>query len=259
MSSGHTEQLQLPAGVTLFDFPRGAKAGICLHEIFEQLDYSGLTDDSITTVVRSSLANNGFHEQWLPVIGNMVREVTSARIISGNSGFSLSGMKKGDWQTEMEFYLPVRLIAPDIIQLLFEEVLDATIFGDYYEVLRQLSFRKSHGMLQGFIDLVFICDGLYYILDWKSNHLGMNRADYAQGMLHESMCHNAYILQYHLYTLALDRLLKWRLPGYNYETHFGGVLYLYLRGISAGSGGCGIYSGRPPEKFIRRADEMLLI
>ncbi len=113
-------------------------------------------------------------------------------------------------------------------------------------------------MLQGFIDLVFMQRGRYYILDWKSNHLGMSMSDYNQDTMHESMCRSAYILQYHLYTLALDRLLKVRLPGYSYEQHFGGAIYLYLRGISEGSGMGGIYTGRPQPEFIRRAGEILL-
>jgi len=76
--------------------------------------------------------------------------------------------------------------------------------------------------------------------------------------MHESMCRSAYILQYHLYTLALDRLLTLRLPGYSYETHFGGAVYLYLRGISAGSAMNGIYFARPTPEFIRRAGEVML-
>jgi exodeoxyribonuclease V beta subunit len=158
----------------------------------------------------------------------------------------------------MEFYLPVRQLAPDTMKLLFEGLLDEDLFEDYYEVLNRLSFRQSRGMLQGFIDLVFTYNGRFYILDWKSNHLGMKTSDYSQHAMHESMCRSAYILQYHLYTLALDRLLKVRLPGYSYEKHFGGALYLYLRGISSGSVIGGIYLGRPLPEFIQRAGELIL-
>ena len=158
----------------------------------------------------------------------------------------------------MEFYLPIRQLTPVILRSLFKGILDEDLFGDYYEVLSQLSFRQSSGMLQGFIDLVFTHNGRFYILDWKSNHLGMKTSDYNQDTMHESMCRSAYILQYHLYTLALDRLLKLRLPEYSYEKHFGGVIYLYLRGISADSTLSGIYWGRPLPEFIERAGEILL-
>lgn len=252
------EPEQTSDALTIFDFPRGAKAGTCLHEIFELLDFQQLKSDTVTAITQSSLASNGFHDQWLPAVKNMVADVTSARIIPTDPDFTLAQLKKGDWQTEMEFYLPIRQLAPDILRSLCKGVLDEDLFGDFYEVLRQLSFRQSRGMLQGFIDLVFTHNGRFYILDWKSNHLGMKTSDYNQNTMHESMCRSAYILQYHLYTLALDRLLKVRLPEYSYEKHFGGVIYLYLRGISVGSAPSGIYWGRPLPEFVERAGEMLL-
>ncbi len=252
------EPMHSSGGLTIFDFPRGAKAGTCLHEIFELIDFQLLNSDAVTTTIQSSLACNGFHEQWLPAVKGMVAEVTSARIIPDYPDFSLSQLKTGNWQTEMEFYLPIRQLDPDTLRSLFEGLLDENIFEDYYELLSRLSFRRSRGMLQGFIDLVFIHKGRYYILDWKSNHLGMKTSDYTKDAMHESMCRSAYIMQYHLYTLALDRLLKVRLPGYSYEKHFGGAIYLYLRGISAESDVNGIYLGRPLPEFIRRAGEIVL-
>lgn len=253
-----TEAPPPSGGLTIFDFPRGAKAGTCLHEIFEHLDFQQPNGDSANDAASSSLAGHGFHEQWLPAVRGMVNNVTSARVIPDHPEFSLSRLKRGDWQTEMEFYLPIRRLAPDTLQSLFEGVLEEDFSGDYYEVLKTLSFRQSRGMLQGFIDLVFTHNGRFYLLDWKSNHLGMKMSDYGRDKMHESMCRSAYILQYHLYTLALDRLLKLRLPEYSYEKHFGGALYLYLRGISAGSGMNGIYFARPRPEFIRRSGEMLL-
>ncbi len=252
------EPEQPSVGLTIFDFPRGAKAGTCLHEIFERLDYPRLDDDSITVIVDSSLAENGFNELWQPVVRRMVADVTSTGIIPDSPDFSLSRLKQGDWQAEMEFYLPVSQLAPETLRSLFEGFLDEDLFGEYNELLSRLSFRQSRGMLQGFIDLVFTHDGRYYILDWKSNHLGMKRSDYNQDTMHGSMCRSAYILQYHLYTLALDRLLKLRLPGYSYEKHFGGAIYLYLRGISPGRTMSGVYFGRPQPEFIKRAGEVML-
>jgi exodeoxyribonuclease V beta subunit len=73
-----------------------------------------------------------------------------------------------------------------------------------------------------------------------------------------SMAEHAYILQYHLYTLALDRYLRLRIPGYSYESHFGGAIYIYLRGVSFETPGYGIYNDRPAAEFIRRADELML-
>jgi exodeoxyribonuclease V beta subunit len=247
-----------PEGMTLFDFPRGAQAGTCLHELFELLDFSRLDGGAVSSATKSALADNGFDETWHPAVRDMVIEVTKAALIPDEPDFSLKQLHRGDWQTEMEFYLPVKQLNPATLQTLFDGVLDKELFRDYYELLNRLTFRQSRGMLQGFIDLVFSWRGRYYILDWKSNHLGMKSNDYNRAAMHESMCRSAYTLQYHLYTLAVDRLLKVRLPGYRYDTHFGGVVYVYLRGVSGEMPMNGIYFDRPSPDFIRRSEELLL-
>lgn len=252
------EEELMSGKLTIFDFPRGAKAGICLHEIFEQLDFQQTNPEYITTSVLTSLTANNFDEQWLPAVMEMLKHVTCIPIVPDVPDFSLSQLKKGDWLTEMEFYLPVRQLAPKLLQSLFEETLDMDSLGDYHELLKHLSFRQSRGMMQGFIDLLFTYKDRYYILDWKSNHLGMKRSDYDLEKMNKSMCQSGYILQYHLYTLALDRLLKLRLPEYSYERDFGGVIYLYLRGISKDDAANGVYFARPKSEFIRRAGELML-
>jgi exodeoxyribonuclease V beta subunit len=113
-------------------------------------------------------------------------------------------------------------------------------------------------MLHGFMDLVFQHDGRYYITDWKSNLLGCSGSDYAGDNMTRSMADHSYILQYHLYTLALDRHLRLHLPGYSYETHFGGAIYVFLRGIAADSPDQGIYRDKPSAVFIERANRLLL-
>lgn len=244
-------------GLTIFEFPRGAKAGTCLHEIFEQLDFSTLSKGQVASVTGAVLAANGFSGQWLPAVSTMVMDVATAGIIPDRPGFSLSQLKKGDWQTELEFYLPIRQLDPDTLRDLFEGLLDDRT-ADFQELLESLSFQRSRGMLQGFIDLVFVHAGRYYLLDWKSNHLGNSLGDYGPEQMQQAMCRNAYILQYHLYTLALDRLLKLRLPDYDYETHFGGALYLFLRGLKGTSSGSGIFQARPSPEFLKRADRIML-
>lgn len=251
-------RLPEPGGLTIFDFPRGAKAGTCLHEIFEQLDFCSLNCDDILRTATAVLKSNGFQECWLPAVSGMVADVAAASIIRDDPGFSLSCLRAGSWQCEMEFFLPLGQLAPDTIRALFNGLLDEDSFRDFHGILDNLSFRRSRGMLQGFIDLVFEHAGRYYILDWKSNYLGHRPSDYGQEQMRESMAQSAYILQYHLYTLALDRLLKLRLPDYDFETSFGGVVYVYLRGVTGSGAQSGIYHERPSAEFVARANRLLL-
>jgi exodeoxyribonuclease V beta subunit len=62
-----------------------------------------------------------------------------------------------------------------------------------------------------------------------------------------------------IYTVALHRYLKKRLPGYAYEKHFGGVYYFFLRGVNSEAGRSnGIFFARPSEKLIEQAEKALL-
>ncbi len=247
-----------PDGRTIFDFPRGAAAGTCLHAIFEQLDFAALSGNHISRSSRSCLLANGYHEQWLPAVSAMVTAVTHAALLADAPDFSLSQLPAGSWQTEMEFYLPIAQLSPDRLRTLFDGLLQPARHGRFNELLTALDFRQSHGMLHGFMDMVFVHRGRYYIIDWKSNHLGNSYQQYAAADLTRSMAEHAYILQYHLYALALDRHLRQRLPGYSYDTHFGGAIYIYLRGVSSETPGLGIYHDRPAAEFIKRANDLLL-
>jgi exodeoxyribonuclease V beta subunit len=111
-----------------------------------------------------------------------------------------------------------------------------------------LQARSLQGLLTGFMDLVFEHAGRYYVLDYKSNKLpGYTPADLAQGLLA-----HRYDVQFSLYLLALHRLLKARLPGYAYETHMGGAVYLFARGID--QPGAGVFAHRPAQEMIEVMD-----
>jgi exodeoxyribonuclease V beta subunit len=77
------------------------------------------------------------------------------------------------------------------------------------------------------------------------------------------MVHRHYHLQYHLYVVALHRYLRWRLPGYDYERHFGGVYYLFLRGMIGPSTpqtagvSHGVFYDRPPVALVEALDRLL--
>jgi exodeoxyribonuclease V beta subunit len=129
---------------------------------------------------------------------------------------------------------------------------------DYATHLQRLTPGRLRGYLRGFIDLIFEHDGRWYVADYKSNHLGGQRSDYASDHLERTMLKHDYILQYHLYAVALVRFLRLRLPHYDPEEHFGGVYYLFLRGMTRdGKDGSGIYFDRPSAALLTELDRAL--
>jgi len=92
------------------------------------------------------------------------------------------------------------------------------------------------------------------VADYKSNWLGADDSAYTEQAMTASILDNRYDLQYVLYLLALHRQLKARLPGYDYDQHMGGALYLFLRGTR--SQGQGVFFTRPPRLLIESLDLM---
>ena len=82
--------------------------------------------------------------------------------------------------------------------------------------------------IDGKIDLIFLGeDKKYYILDWKSNKLD----NYSTSEMEAEMISHSYHLQYYIYAVALKRWLK-RMHGEDYfRENFGGVYYIFLRGV----------------------------
>jgi exodeoxyribonuclease V beta subunit len=113
--------------------------------------------------------------------------------------------------------------------------------------------------MKGYIDLVFEHDGRYYLIDWKSNRLGAPPEAYRRDQLRTVMREHHYDLQYHIYSLALHQYLRWRVPGYEYERDFGGVCYVFLRGVSRTYGpDCGLFFSRPEPRLIHALGETLI-
>jgi exodeoxyribonuclease V beta subunit len=103
-------------------------------------------------------------------------------------------------------------------------------------------------MLIGFMDLVLHQAGRYFVLVYKCNR----PASYAPAELSDAILAHRYDVQHTFYTLALHRLLKSRLPDYNYARHMGGAVYLFLRGID--QPGAGGWIDRPPRALIEALD-----
>ncbi|NTW54078.1 MAG: exodeoxyribonuclease V subunit beta [Chlorobaculum sp.] len=244
---------------SIFAFPKGAGAGILMHSIFETLDFASATDSAIDEACATALSKYGFDEVWQPALASMTREVLATPLSSPNGPFTLGSLKPRSWFTELEFFFPLkRITARELAEVLVKHGV-ITAGTDPAAALQALDFAPVKGMLMGFMDMVFEAQGRYWLLDWKSNHLGNSVEEYRRERLDRAMQENLYRLQYLLYTVALDRFLELRVPGYRYETHFGGAIYVFLRGVSAERGETfGFYRDLPPVELIRELSELLV-
>jgi exodeoxyribonuclease V beta subunit len=111
--------------------------------------------------------------------------------------------------------------------------------------------------MTGVIDLVYRHDARWWIVDYKTNHLGARHADYTPAALDVAVRDSDYDLQYLIYTLALHRWLRTRLgDAYDYSRDFGGAVYLFLRGLSS-DGSRGVHVDRPAFTLIQAMDALL--
>lgn len=246
-----------PAEGSIFAFPRGARAGTFLHGILEKLDFATADPAAISSLVGAALGRSTFGAKWHGPLCTLVRQTLSVPLAGGAATFTLADLGRNSWQTEMEFYFPLQFIGSRSLAAVLQRHA-ASNRGDLAKVAAMLDFREVHGMVRGFVDLVFRHEGRYYLLDWKSNHLGNRLEDYGQEQLSRAMSSHLYPLQYLLYTVALDRYLRLRDPAYRYEEHFGGVFYLFLRGIEATRPEYGVFHAIPAAALVEELTATLV-
>lgn len=224
---------------------RGANVGTALHSIFEQLQFNNPDSWWDTVVNTSKYYSNVLKEESLPHLLNLVDQVMSVEIKTDeNNSFILKEIANNQKSPEMEFLFSVDAVNKKKI---------ATELASYAELNGEADIE---GLMTGFIDLMFEHKGKFYILDWKSNHLGNSTDCYNREGMEAAMTGSNYHLQYLIYTVALKRFLSQRIPNFNYETHFGGVLYIFLRGVRVNSE-TGIYYQKPSEELIYKIDTLL--
>ncbi len=238
-----------PAVAAAIDaFPRGARSGLFFHRILEDLDFAD--SSGWDAIVRGHLRGYGFDGRWEEPVRRMLDRLIHLAL--GAEGVSLARVGRDKRWSEFEFLFPCDFRAADLAAVFAAAGRDWS--RDFSARVARLSSERIAGFMKGFIDLVFARGGRYYIVDWKSNYLGNGAGAYRGDNLTASMVAEGYILQYHLYVVALDRFLGSRMDDYDYGRHFGGVFYPYLRGVAHG---CGVFADRPEEELVRRLGEKL--
>ncbi len=263
----------------LVNFPGGTATGNAIHVILEKMDFAIVrqkewqNDPQLKDLVRSSLERYGLIASSQSDYASLLSEYESKLFIMlelllntplpGADGQLKLSQDDLVARAEMEFSLPVpaTLSGEKLSDLLKSQGLPAFKQTAPDKIAGwQLSF-PAHlpkcGYLNGFIDLVFSVNNRYYLIDWKTNNLGPAYADYTAPALQQNMLESDYLLQYHLYLIALHRFLQNRLKDYDYETNFGGVYYLYLRGINGKDAESGVFYDRPSLELVNNLTEVI--
>jgi len=256
-SGQHGEQPDYDAGVRAVvegsGILRGPQAGSCLHAILEHMDFTRSPVEQ-RPLVEETLTQFGFDVSHGGEVLNLLDGVMSTPLLA-DGAVRLSMLTEGQRLNEMAFYFPVSDLDVKSLQRLLKTHLDDELFRD---AAAQLRFNRVSGYLKGYIDLVWRHDGRYYLADYKSNVLAGEAQGYTREVMARAMSAEHYYLQYLIYTVALHRYLSLRLPGYEYEQHFGGVHYLFLRGMTPENGGrTGVYFTRPALALIEELEEWL--
>ena len=225
-------------------FPGGMRAGTCLHLILEELDFADLSH--LRPLVARKLSDFHF-ENFDEVVCDTLEK--TLRVPLGEEGFTLSQVSRPSRLSELEFIFPITALTTERLRKVFQ-------MEELPLAIDRLQFAPANGFMKGFIDLVFEHEERFYFVDWKSNWLGTDSASYAPENIATQMAGNFYNLQLSIYAVALHRYLRRRLPGYEYEKNFGGAFYIFLRGIDPNKRNNGIFSTRPPRKFVEQLDKI---
>lgn len=233
----------------------GARFGNSLHDALEHVQaerWHGWRGDEPPAgeraVLESALRGQGFGQEddlalGVPLLAQLVRDTLNAVL---PEGVCLAELPRAARRDELEFHFSLKSVPLEALLALLHAhgiVPERAGFG-----LR----RRIEGLLTGRIDVVYEHGGRVFVLDYKSNRL----PDYSAAGLEAAIRHGEYDLQYVLYTLALHRWLRFRLGvRYAYQVNFGGVRYLFCRGLEAGDTR-GVYAVTPPFALIDALDRL---
>lgn len=233
------------------DFPAGSSYGTLLHDLLEwQFEHGWPIAGDVaasrewTALLQMKAQRLKLDAEHSGVLDGWLQQVvqTPLPLRGAARPLVLAGLDPQKAWAEMSFTLPVHAVAANQLDALIDQ---HVLPGQPRSPLQPLQLE---GMLIGFMDMVLEHQGRYFVLDYKSNRL----ASYAGTALQDAILQHRYDVQYTLYTLALHRLLRSRLPDYDYDQHVGGAIYLFLRGVD--QPGHGVFVDRPPRELIEALD-----
>lgn len=236
-----------------FALRRGSEAGILLHSLFEQLDFGAPNWPRVLEPLlrKTPLISSEQQPELIDWFEDCLHSPLPPLHGDGEStALTLAQLATKQSLRECAFHFTLSHASlAKLAQLLARERGVARLWLP--------GPAQLEGMMHGFIDLIFEWQGRFYLADYKSSHLGNSFADYQPAALNRHVATHFYDLQYLIYALALHRYLASRLPGYDPARHFGGVYYLYLRGMSAEQSGTGVYAKALTPELLAELDQLM--
>ncbi|NLG46340.1 UvrD-helicase domain-containing protein [Gordonia sp. (in: high G+C Gram-positive bacteria)] len=244
--------------------PYGAGFGTLVHEVLEHVDTSA-RDLEAHVLDRC--------RQGAVVAGVDIDVDVLARALVGvlttPLGFGdLWSVKPKDRLAEMDFELPLSAAAGGfgldaVGDLLAEHLPPDDPLARYADLVRSVSKERFSGFLTGSIDSILrTADGRFTVVDYKTNRLragDLAVEDFHREAMADEMMAAHYPLQALLYSVALHRYLRWRVPDYAPATHLGPVQYHFVRGMAGPSTppGCGVFQWDLPPVLVVGMSELL--
>ncbi len=212
--------------------PRGTVTGNVVHDLLENCSFSDLAELKDISIQQDKACQRyGLSLEQPEQLAVLLQAVVTTALSEQDSSFCLKNLDTNKCLKEMPFYLAMQTMDASQINVILQDT----------AVYQSLDSKLMCGYLTGFIDLICEYEGRYYLMDYKTTSL----PDYHPEQLAQAMCTHNYGLQYWLYTVVLHRYLQQRLPDYDYESHFGGVRYLFVRGMRPEHAMSGVYQDRP--------------
>jgi exodeoxyribonuclease V beta subunit len=228
----------------IFQLSRGKKAGICWHSLFEDLDFTA-NDEAISRLVEEKLQAYSLLQEPgdVAVVAQMVRNVldTPLQLPNGPPSFALNSIGQEQRLSELEFDYCLRDRRQQLKLTRAQLARYALPGGEDFSV----GLARA---LTGCIDLLLVHGGRYYIVDWKSNVIDYDLANFSGDGLRAEMRKHAYGMQYLVYCVVLAEFIDDRQGHFNredYDALFGGVFYIFLRGVDAQKPLQGIWADKP--------------
>ena len=248
----------------IFAIPGGVRTGNAWHEIFEKTDFQS-PEKNLAALVEEKLSLYGIlggdaeKAERIALTMEMVRNVLASPLPGADGdAFTLSEIPRADRVSEMQFhYCFAKGFRVEDLRPLLEPYVTEKLGTPSWNSLRG---TVSGGFLNGFIDLVFQRAGRFYIADWKSNRLGGDPRNFQPDGIRATMLNHFYFLQYLIYCVALIKFLRLKIGTYAEEEHeryFGGVYYLFVRGVTPEQPGAGVFCDRPPFALLTRLEQLL--